>query len=492
MKSKKSLVFSALLLIVVIIIAFFLFVLDGDEDGGGDNSPKIALANGDVAILVIDVFDTRKADEITANIAEQNCLVTPEGQGHVAIQGAGNVAIQGAGNVAIQGAGNANQETHGEIVYSEIRDLLRDERGGSQTVVTTGAAQFPNASADLQQAIRDLEQWQLDNGNVLLVALDTEGYTTSVIAQRIPATIDLLEQEFGISRFVVNMSFAVIPCDLLIDDVRPNDEELLQQYLDALAGEEFDELRATFEALLEENDGNVSVTINQPEFATVRGALLAQELNRTTTIYQVQNPEELVTQLAGCYDLYGGSDLIEQPTEQPTEIGEQAGQLQEGTCADPIFPADPMFAWAIQAQTEAVVANRGPRIINIASAGNFGSGFAFAPGYYPTVVSVSADYSNSGNTTVDALVANGTIVSNDGEVQFNGLYERSGFVYPGTSYAAPRLSIEAAIYLLGNGAITCTGSTDSSTPPLAYPFFQNLPRTDAASQYCEEFNRLVP
>jgi hypothetical protein len=123
-------------------------------------------------------------------------------------------------------------------------------------------------------------------------------------------------------------------------------------------------------------------------------------------------------------------------------------------------------------------------VFSIASAGNRGDSYAFAPGYYDSVVSVSADYSGPENCPADQNL----LKSNSGEVQMYGVTN----CIPGTSFAAPRLSAEAALYLLRGGPILCQGSNGTpSSPPMAHAAFDDLTRHAASEDYCQEFNQLL-
>jgi hypothetical protein len=130
-------------------------------------------------------------------------------------------------------------------------------------------------------------------------------------------------------------------------------------------------------------------------------------------------------------------------------------------------------------------------VFSIASAGNRGDAYAFAPGYWDSVVSVSADYDGPENCPVNpTLTPNSTehvLKSNSGEVEMYGVHN----CIPGTSFAAPRLSAEAALYLVRGGSISCGGSDGTSSPPMAHAAFDNLTREDASKAYCQDFNALL-
>ncbi len=109
--------------------------------------------------------------------------------------------------------------------------------------------------------------------------------------------------------------------------------------------------------------------------------------------------------------------------------------------------------------------------------------FPFAPGLWNPVVSTSAsdedpqtraDYSNSGEVLLDGRTSAGTTNVH------------------GTSFAAPRLSAQEAVYLFTGGETTCA----SNIPPLGYTnsdlggqTWQNLEVAAAAAGYCPAFLR---
>jgi hypothetical protein len=130
-----------------------------------------------------------------------------------------------------------------------------------------------------------------------------------------------------------------------------------------------------------------------------------------------------------------------------------------------------------------------PNYIMVASAGNEGLPFPYAPAIADNVVSVSADYPDV-DVCRNMLTAAGTgdILSNDGEIMMNGFFN----CLPGTSFAAPKLSFEMALYLLRGGDTTC----DGLQPPLAYEQtlpnqWLNIRRNVAANLHCSDFNHLV-
>ena len=106
----------------------------------------------------------------------------PEGQGFFATSGTSFFATSGTGFFATSGTGGAAARPHGDRVVAELQELQRRYGRGR---------------------------------NIEIVPVDTAGFTTSVITQRITQTINQLATAHPGANFVVNMSFAVIPCDQL-------------------------------------------------------------------------------------------------------------------------------------------------------------------------------------------------------------------------------------------------------------------------------------
>lgn len=497
MKNNRQLLLTFLALMLLIVVILLGVFLSGDDASDEDEQVQTEEPNNDtelnvspdaVGVLVVDVFvPTEDYDlERDGTPDGENCLATPSGQGHVSLQGAGHVSLQGAGHVSLQGAGNV--VFHGEVVYSEFEMLLENE-GGRLLTEVEGRDAFG------ESWVRIVQLWELENEReVLLVGIDTIGYSTDVIANRIPTALDLLENELGLSRFVVNMSFAVVPCDSFLEGL--TDALAQNEYRDILA-QEFPELADLFDRLISEDSLDaktalvtvLNLSITPPE---ARIAVDTEVLIRTTqSTYQEQEGESISGYLVECYPLSeegispAQQDTIITPTVDPDTDGKG---LVIPECDDPIFADDPLMETLREVVVRDADVEDGRRVINIASAGNADFDFAFAPGYYPSVVSVSAEFSS-----LPASVGNGVILtSNGGEVQMDGVYEHDGLFEVGTSFAAPRLSVEAALYLLNGGEISCVGGVASSSPPLAHLGWDDLARADAGRDYCTEFNALVP
>jgi hypothetical protein len=323
---------------------------------------------------------------------------------------------------------------HGEMVYQVLHDEI--------------CGQFDDPTDDLSgrlsgrsglAGVEHAELWDLGGGDeILLVGLDTLGFTTDIVTQRITETIDFFDQRrWGLQparRFVLNMSFAVIPCKWL-DPNNYTVDDLLIMYQDVIS----DDIQYGY---LEDELRTIA---GEPDEQTQRDALLD--------------------------DTFGGVRL---------SLAYPAGDISD--------EGDPLGILLRKFEEEAQGGTPDKRVISIAAAGNSRYKFPFAPALWDSVVSVSAldeDYLNRGGVAIADY-------SNYGEVAMEGDY--MGF--EGTSYAAPRLSFQAARYLLDGGTVVCTGTLQVPTvPPMAYAEqfatppgpWDNLPLRSAAHEYCTGF-----
>jgi subtilase family protein len=155
----------------------------------------------------------------------------------------------------------------------------------------------------------------------------------------------------------------------------------------------------------------------------------------------------------------------------------------------------------IQTLLSTVQANTLP----VSSAGNFGLNYPFWPGAWGQVVSVSASTGEAFQTTTswdkrtDAPLMmtppltgqRATRVSNYGEVMMPGDLTTPDFgLVSGTSFAAPRLSLEMALYLSAVGSNFC--HKPDGTPALAYGDWKNLTLLEAATAYCPDLLPYLP
>jgi hypothetical protein len=486
----QVIVFFAIILIVLILVGVVAvrppMAGDGFEGVDGNNT---------TAILVVDAFEPlpgfippRLEDQ-----SDKNCIIDPTGQGGW-ISGAGGWIsgaggwISGAGGW-ISGAGGwisgaAQQpilDPHGRLVYNEMEALVRTG-GGILTEFYIGS-KLADTTTPNTDWLRDVGRWNMgaDQGDILLAALDTDEYTSEVMADRIRETVELFNRRFGVTRFVVNMSFAIVPCD---DVLTPGD---YQEFLD----EEAPEFRAEFEAAM---DALV---------ATVGGAPLPESVAEFLDTPEAEQFRQQLVQAQGeqfdpCYPVRDGLSTPNDssPTNQATQPDnrQQNGLPADAICSE-VQPENDPLAQSLLKLKNTELQGIPLSIIPIAASGNRGDTYSFAPGFWPEVVSVSAFYD-----TPEFCAGFPLPPSNAGEVQMYGMYD----CLPGTSFAAPRLSLEAGVYLLRDGTVSCAGLEAESSPPLSYLhgqdgsgnptfeyLFNNLNRVDASIAYCNDFNAKV-
>jgi hypothetical protein len=445
-------------------------------------------ASNTTAILVIDAFEPLPGftPPPIEDQVDKNCLVDPTGHGGW-ISGAGGWIsgaggwISGAGGW-ISGAGGwisgASQlpilDPHGRLVYNEMEALIR-QGGGLLTEFHIGST-LADTTTPNSDWLRDVGRWNMGagQGDIMLVALDTDEYTSDVIADRIQESVGLLNRQFGITRFVLNMSFAVVPCSDVLTS------EQYQEFLDTESPEFQTEFKAAMEALVATRVGSplpesVAKFLSSREAEQFRLGLLAKRWG----------------QFDKCYPVRDGDSKSQ---SAQSDVKRQNGLPADMICVA-VQPANEPIAQAIL-KLENAEAQASPfSIIAIAASGNRGDVYSFAPGFWPDVVSVSAFYETPEFCSGFPLPR-----SNKGEVQMYGMYD----CLPGTSFAAPRLSLEAGIYLLRSGSISCAGLEAESSPPLSYLhgkdgsgnptfdyLFNDLSRVDASVTYCDDFNTIV-
>jgi hypothetical protein len=356
-------------------------------------------------------------------------------------------------------------------VYHEIEALLR-KGGGTLQELTLGSDPSIN-----RPWIRDVGRWQTKSGNIVLTAVDTDGYNTDVIGSRIQESVQLLNQRYSITRFVINMSFVVVPCDSVTAPV---------DYLKILDEPAYQNLKQTLDAAITNGEDLVDVMVRHPDFPAFRQEVLNQRRAQfEQTLEQCYGRPNLPRGVGPT-----GAAAQAAPTAAPTSAGAQpvpGAILGTQACQNLLRGNDPLAQRLTQLNGSQL--NGGTaQIIAIASSGNRGDDFSFAPGYWPNVVSVGADY-----TGWDKCDLKTEPLGNLGEMKMSGLYD----CLSGTSFAAPRLSYEAGLYLLLGGTLSCNGSDGASNPPLAYTLdqngdgifdFHNWPRVEGADRYCKVFN----
>ncbi len=295
----------------------------------------------DVAVIIVDVFEnsTDDPDALLEEAQEnnENCLLTPYGQGHVFISGATEAPIS---------------ELHGQVVYNQMFYLIERSGFGAQLSTPLSVTSAPLSRAD---------SWQSASEQRLhLLGVDTEGYTSEVIAERIRIVIEEI-QNLDISMIVGLLPWGIAACA----DLPQADIAAVESYMNEV-GEQFPELKALFD----------------------------QTKSETVDAWEA---------------LHSSSEFA--PVVQPTAANPNPDEYRERFLTD---TDDRLF---VELQTLA----DGGGVTFIASAGNLGWDFAMAPGAWGSVVSVSADYEDYGPRGCPD--AGFTLLTNAGEIMTDGVYD---------------------------------------------------------------------
>lgn len=402
-----------------------------------------------VAILVIDDFlppwEIIPSEELS--LQGTDCVVSPSGQIEYAAEGAGDALLD---------------VPHGDLVCDRLRGRIMGmegyfeiprpgdspQRGGT----VSGRDVF---GEDRYPWLLDIELWETEAGYIMLVQIDTDGYETSLIGGRIEDAVSLLTDETQVSDleaalelgaeidlstaagFVLNMSFAIVPCDDSFGEGVPP-EDLAAYYLQEIAN-------------LSEEERNY----------LVGAGLKLDDLEKTLDKLATPQPETMTA--------------TPSPIEMARDLTFAQARIALAYAGGPtFFDRDPLLKLLNNYLDEGAEGNP---VSNIAAAGNFGFNFPFAPGIWESVVSVSAEES----------------LSNAGEVLMKGAFEcEINTTCYGTSFSAPLLSYLTAMHFLKGGSNDCQGLKGKSTPPLGYASLEgsswlNLSFEDAVEDYCAQF-----
>jgi hypothetical protein len=329
--------------------------------------------------------------------SEENCTVAADGQTFSA-SGA-TFSASGAGDTLhVYG----EELSHGDLVFQkfvQLLDLLHDG-------ISNGAILRPPEGApvvailvvdDFSLGIPQVLSWGIGEVEWLrLIAVDTDGFNTEtgIIADSITGEIDKLQ--YDDRHFVINMSFAIVPCRPLSEgdynDMVENDP-VLSHLIEVL------------ENLLSDGFGDAELLAEAAAGFLHERALLRSSYEPAASFF---DPDE---------NYFG---LLE---------GDDRRYLQE----------DPLIQ-----RIEELSQNE--HVISVAAAGNAALDFPFAPAKWKGVLSVSADadYANAAEVLANHAV---TIALQGGQTK----------VIYGTSFAAPELSVRAAYYLMQGYGAECNG-----------------------------------
>lgn len=382
-----------------------------------------------VAILVIDDFGNYR--DLEEQLSDNgNCTMTLNGQVHGRVRGMGLIAglaeprVRGMFGIDDRKIEMMLNEPHGKLVYGKFLQLFN---AATLEYSTTGSDEFG------LDWMGEITAWETEPGapNIFLVQIDTGGYNTGIITQNIIEAIGALKGfPWEIDRFVLNMSFGVLPC---------NPDDLLSVYEDYVLG--YSDLEDLNRLLCDLGAECIDLWLLEdgfPDEETLRNFLLG---------------------LLNIQLLYGKSE----------------NYVVDMLSNDPLvnFLMDPWDA--------------DTRVISVASAGNSSKDYPFVPALWHSVISVSAPPLQGGDSDLD-YSNDGEIIMNG---DFDGIPGTS-FAAPELSYLAALYLQRGQYQYTSQGAVTCSGKFTTS-PPLTYGQWNNLPLADenntpgAVSLYCDDF-----
>jgi len=379
---------------------------------------------GSVAVLVVDDFGLGKDPQTKPGTKNDNCTV-------------------GTNDVGSNGAGDdlpPSTYAHGELVYRVLRDELTADLGKSPVASTTTPRPAPapptETTTEWSYPIKGTDY------TVRLVAAHTDKYRTDDILNGIRDRITALRRE-GFERFVLNLSFVVIPCDVVgwLND--PDLDGLLKTYDAMIQNDSTSTLKAGLQSYFDPagdldlglvRSGNFTATVLQDTGLAPLRPYLVGAFYKTINVKSFSVRERPLSAIHADAAWTSFSDQL----IQPGTSGAALKIIPVGAAGNGVKYVDPRVDPA--------------KAYDPANLIRKGLPFPFAPALWDFVVSASAD--------ADPDV---TAHLNSGEVKLDGT--GPGLIPGsfGTSFAAPRLSALEAKYLAETGSVVCGG-----TPPLGY------------------------
>ncbi|MFG1603185.1 hypothetical protein [Actinoplanes sp. NPDC049265] len=363
---------------------------------------------GNVAVLVVDDFGLGKNPRAKTGTRTDNCTI-------------------GANEVGSNGAGDdlpPSGWSHGELVYRVLKDDLDVVAGGPPDVDTAALTQWTYVIGGQKYALR-------------AEPVHADRYRVDELLAGLRDRIDALRKD-GFERIVLNLSFVVVPCDVVgwLDD--RSLDELLTSYDEMIGHDPTGDLKDALRAYL---DGS-----GRLDPALVRAG------GFTTTLLRDKRLTPLHATLTGAY--YRTIDV-------------RAFNADKQPLSTLIH--DP--AWT-SFRRDLLEPGGTPTVVPVGAAGNgvrdakgnkVGLPFPFAPALWDFVASASVD--------ADPQIA---ARFNSGEVKLDGTGPAA--LLPGSygsSFAAPRLSALQAKYLAETGHTGCGG-----TPSMGYVDLTGMPTLD--------------
>jgi hypothetical protein len=302
-------------------------------------------------------------------------------------------------------------------------------------------------------------------GDIVVAAVDIQDFDMGMTADALATAIATFSQRLNLSNFVINMSWVVVPCGEIPKSVDDYVKALCQVYQNR--GEDLatsgvpaiSELIADLSGVVSDicvdaipdtvSELTRANLYNTPEFGRLWPTISHSQEQRATSSVMFQfmqcvgNPN---LDNESCSQLFGQEVLR---------------QGDDGFAVEKIIPVAAAGNTSLTAPIE----------------------YPFEPALWPTVLSVSA---------FDAEI----YFANPGEVALKGTHlsrlDGEGNPIVGTSFAAPRMSIWAAIFLMTHGQAVCP-SDSNQLPVLGYKtgdssdFYTHEWVKDVADSFCPEF-----
>ncbi len=419
----------------------------------------VALARKYIAIVVCFIVLCLSFSPVSAQVRgleEINCAVTPDqilGQAFSRTAGA-------AGETDASGMTPEGEDIVAEELAASTEWIMQNlpyATPGTAQVAILVADDFSSDGSGDTPASHGWLVWEVfegllallpqeNAGNILLVQVDIAdeaGYRSDLILPAIQTAVAELRAQ-GINRFVLNLSFAFIPCQ------------------DSDTGFNFSD----FMDARRNNPGRSLVEHLGADPQAIR-AILAD--SRVSYIDETGLASTQQEGSRGSQSLAAPSDAGEVPPTPSGETPQLRGQdLQVVRLFNnPRLQNDPLRDFLRQSRRDLI-------IIPVASAGNFKQRQPFYPARWPEVISVSA---NEGDNLRFWLH------SNNGDVSAPGAWFLldDGQYRAGTSFSAPVVSVLVALDLTQSEP-TC--GLRGNRPVLAHGAYDNQLISEAVRQYC--------
>ena len=352
-----------------------------------------------------------QGDGQVRGVSEENCTVTP-----FDIAGQGNFTIDGSSGDIPSGA------TAEQIIQPDVSDLqlvrsmgpepvallviddffeYRDSLAHGRLVadlLTAMIQAHPAYTVEPRQVHDDPVVWTWlpggeNAGQLYLVEVDTENYDTQQLKGFVEDAVTLMQKDYGVSRFVFNMSFSLIPC--------------------------------------ETPDYNLK---------TLRAERVPGQTRQVSLISEVSRARELPTDLSRNAESIMTQALTDNPRARQAanvlvDYATRSASVEDESVLDPLHE----YIKSLTGEGTYWNTNGDIMAVAIGSAGNFGRHLdSFLPAAWPEVASVSAFIG------LDTPWQS----SNRGQVMLpGGLFDLGDLYLIGTSFSAPVLSMNMAFYL---------------------------------------------